>query len=185
MEVYILGTKRSTIKISLDIRIITCDPLSSANHNDRIMLIDQIIKILDEFVPFSEDDLINDNEKFLYELMDEWEKAENKEKAIPSIFRLIEKYPHARLGSPGPLVHALETTKDYEGELHISLIRKPTPLTLWMYNRLINVEKNPKIIKGHLDRLKLFEKHPLTDVRTKKEAENFISHQQKRLQSLH
>lgn len=136
------------------------------------MSIDQIIKTLDEFVPFPEDDPINDNEKFLNGLMDAWKKAENKKKAIPSIFRLIERYPHANLGSPGPLVHALETTKEYEGELHISLIRKPTPLTLWMYNRLINAEKNPKIIKGHLDRLKLFEKHPLTDAATKKEAEN-------------
>ena len=95
MEGYILGTKRSTIKISLDIRIITWDPLSSVNHNNRIMPIGQIIKILDEFVPFSEDDPINDNEKFLYELMNAWEKTENKEKAIPSIFRLIERYPHA------------------------------------------------------------------------------------------
>jgi len=147
------------------------------------MSIDQIIKNLEGFIPFSEDDPINDNEKFLYRLMDAWKKAESREKAIPYIFRLIERYPHANLGSPGPLVHALETTKEYDGELHISLIRKPTPLTLWMYNRLINAEKNPEIIKGHLARLKLFAKHPLTDAETKKEAENYINHQQRRLQS--
>jgi len=147
------------------------------------MSIDHIIKILDEFVPFSEDGTTNDNEKFLYGLMETWKTAENREKAIPSIFHLIERYPHANLGSRGPLVHALETTKEYEGELHISLIRKPTPLTLWIYNRLINVGKNPEIIKGHLARLKLLSKHPLTDAETKKEAENYIDHQQRRLQS--
>ena len=185
MEGCILGTKRSTFQTNLDIPNITRDPLSLTNHNNRMMSIDQIIKILDEFVPFSEDDPTNENEKFLYGLMEAWKRAENREKAIPSIFRLIERYPHANLGSPGPLVHALETTKEYEGELHISLIRKPAPLTLWMYNRLINAEKNPEIIKGHLARLKLFAKHPLTDAETKKEAENYINHQQRRLQSLH
>jgi hypothetical protein len=151
------------------------------------MSIDQIIKILNEFVPFSEDDSINENEKFLYELMSTWKKAEHKEKAIPSIFHLMERYPHANFGSPGPLVHALESagTKVYNGELHISLLRKPTPLTLWMYNRLINAENDPKIIKAHIDRLNLFKKHPLTDEVTKKEAEDFINYQQRRLQSVH
>jgi hypothetical protein len=151
------------------------------------MPVDHIIKALDEFVPFSEDDPINDNERILNELMDMWKNAENKEKAIPSIFRLMERYPHSNFGLPGPLVHALEAagTNEYEGELHISLIRKPTPLTLWMYNRLINVENDPKIIKGHLGRLELFGRHPLADPETKKEAENFINHQERRLQSFH
>jgi hypothetical protein len=147
------------------------------------MTIEQIIKTLNEFVPFSEDDILNDNETSLSELMDCWTEAQDKEKAVAAIFQLMEKYPHADFGSPGPLVHSLEAcgASMYEGELHKSLMRKPTSLTLWMYNRIINAENDSRIVKGHTERLKLFSKHPLVDAETKETAENFIKHQEGRL----
>ena len=147
------------------------------------MEIEEIIKTLNEFVPYSEDDPINDNETFLGNLMDTWEKAQDKEKAVPAIFELMEKYPHADFGSPGPLVHALERggARLYEGELHKSLLRKPTPLTLWMYNRIINEENDYRIVKGYFERLKLFGRHPLADAKTKDVAKDFIEHQAERL----
>lgn len=147
------------------------------------MSIEEIIKILNEFVPFAEDDPVNDNETFFYKLMDAWQNTQDKEKAIPFIFQLMEKYPQADFGSPGPLVHSLETTgiKGYEGELHKSLMRKPTSLTLWMYNRLINAENDDRIIRGHIQRLKLFAKHPVVDPEAKEQAEHFVKYQEKRL----
>jgi hypothetical protein len=147
------------------------------------MNVEQIIKSLTEFVPFSEDDLINDNESFLSDLMDSWVEVQDKERAVPAIFQLIEKYPHADFGTPGPLVHALESggAKLYEGELHKSLMRKPTPLTLWMYNRIINKENDLRIIRGHFERLKLFSNHPSVDAETKEVAKDFIEHQAERL----
>jgi hypothetical protein len=120
------------------------------------MDIDQIIHTLETFVPFPEDDPTNDTQKFLYALMQEWRKTAGKEKAIPAIFWLMETYPHADFGCPGPLVHALESLGvDYQGELQVSLRRRPTPLTLWMYNRIINAEKDKSIIRGHIFRLRL------------------------------
>ena len=150
------------------------------------MSIDQIIETLNQFVPFPEDDPNNETEKYLYNLMEVWKKAEEKEKAIASIFGLMEKYPHADFGSPGPLVHALESlgVKKYESALQISLMRKPVALTIWMYNRIINVEKNPAIIKAHISRLQLFAQHPFADAETKEEAEGFLDFQRRRLQSL-
>jgi hypothetical protein len=147
------------------------------------MKIEEIIKTLNEFVPYLENDPFNDNESFLSDLMGSWTEVQDKEKAVPAIFQLIEKYPHADFGSPGPLVHALESNgaKLYEGELHKSLMRKPTPLTLWMYNRIINAENDRRIIKGHFERLKLFSNHPLVDDKTQEVAKDFINHQAERL----
>jgi hypothetical protein len=147
------------------------------------MNVEEIIKTLNEFVPYPEDDAVNDNVSFLSELMDRWAGVKDKERAVPVIFALMEKYPHADFGSPGPLVHALEGAKAklYEGELHKSLMRKPTPLTLWMYNRIINEEKDQRIIRGHFERLKLFSNHPLVDAETKEVAKEFVNHQAVRL----
>ena len=147
------------------------------------MNIQDIIKTLNEFTPFPEDDPVNDNKSFLSGLMDSWVELNDREKAIPSIFQLMEKFPHADLGSPGPLVHSLESggPKLYEGELHKSLLRRPTPLSLWMYNRIMNAENDQRIIRGHFERLKLFSIHPLADAETKEVANDFIEHQEQRL----
>jgi hypothetical protein len=103
------------------------------------MSIEQLIRILNEFVPLAADDSENSTEQFLHDLMENWKQLPNRENAIPAIFHVLEKYPHAYFGSPGPLVHGLESPDtDYQGQLQASLLRKPTPLTLWMYNRIIN-----------------------------------------------
>lgn len=95
----------------------------------------------------------------------------------------MERYPDADFGSPGPLVHALESPGvDYQGELQLSLLRRPTPLTAWMYNRIINVETDRLIIEGHIARMRLFGNHPLADAETKRIAKQFVEHQQRRLQ---
>lgn len=146
------------------------------------MTVTEIIKTLNEFVPFSDNDPVNDNETFFSDLMNDWEKMPGRENVIPAIFNLMEKFPHADFGSPGPIVHALESNgvKFYEVNLHKSLMKKPTPLTVWMYNRIINAENDDRIIKGHIERLKLFGRHPFADEETKKVIKQFLDYQEKR-----
>lgn len=72
------------------------------------MTTDQIIEVFHNFVPFEETDPANDNVSFFYEITDLLVANDDGEKAIESIFQVIEKYPHADFGSPGPLVHTLE-----------------------------------------------------------------------------
>lgn len=48
------------------------------------MTIEEIIKTLGEFIPFPEDDLEHDTEKFLYRVMEEWRKVPDRDKRFPS-----------------------------------------------------------------------------------------------------
>lgn len=58
---------------------------------------------------------------------------------IPAMFALLERLDGVDLGSPGPVVHLLESFEQlYEDDLKKSLERHPTPLTVWMVNRLLN-----------------------------------------------
>jgi len=74
----------------------------------------------------------------LYDFIDKLEKLPNRRDAIPSIFMFLEENHDKELGSPGPLVHFLEESNDYQDELKLSISRKPTALTVWMINRIIN-----------------------------------------------
>jgi hypothetical protein len=58
------------------------------------------------------------------------------------MFALMERLDGVDLGSPGPLVHALESTgAAYEPRLKASVQRKPSPLTVWMVNRILNTDR--------------------------------------------
>lgn len=59
---------------------------------------------------------------------------------IGQVLRLFERFPEEDFGAPGPLAHAIEKyyKRGYELELEASLERGPTPLTLWLANRIIN-----------------------------------------------
>jgi hypothetical protein len=55
------------------------------------------------------------------------------------IFDLIERLGDAYLGSPGPLVHTLEAWPGtYEPLLAESIRIRPTPLSTWMVQRIVN-----------------------------------------------
>jgi hypothetical protein len=61
------------------------------------------------------------------------------------MFRVMERCPEADLGSPGPLVHSIESVGKvlgipaYEALLVDSVRRRPMYLNLWMVNRILNV----------------------------------------------
>jgi hypothetical protein len=74
----------------------------------------------------------------LYELTDAALKLDDPKTIIPEMFRLMERLPGADLGSPGPLVHTLEAIPGYEPYLAESMRRKPSSLSVWMVNRILN-----------------------------------------------
>jgi len=60
----------------------------------------------------------------------------------PIMFRTMERLDNVELGTPGPLVHTLESWRgEYETLLAESVRRKPSPLTRWMVNRILNTQR--------------------------------------------
>src|SRR5215204_1805903 len=86
----------------------------------------------------------------------------------PLLFRTMERLGDADLGTPGPLVHTLEAWKGFQPFLMESVERKPTPLSVWMLNRIINSE--PPDAEEWLERLRKAGKHKKASRATKQEA---------------
>lgn len=100
---------------------------------------------MDEFVNVRMQQLENhiNSEDFLdiaYEVVDDLEDGEYSKYAIPLILQMMESHPNVDFGSPGPLVHYVESyyKNGYEQELIASIRRRPTTHTLWMLNRIVN-----------------------------------------------
>jgi len=82
------------------------------------------------------------------------------------------------LGSPGPLVHTLERMRGhYESELVESVRRRPTPLAVWMVNRVLNATRAPEQRQIYLDLLRIVAEHPTASDKAQEEARRFIEHQ--------
>ena len=98
--------------------------------------------------------------------------------AMEAMLRVIERNPDVDLGSPGPLVHTLETfyAKGYEGKLLESLARKPTGLTVWMLNRLVN-GSHGRTKESYLDTLKEIAEDSANDASARESAKHFLEHQ--------
>lgn len=143
------------------------------------MKTNEAISILNNFKPFDENDLENDNVDFLYELTEKLILTQDSYLAIESVYKLIEKYPEADLGSPGPLVHFLEKFPDlYVEPLKTSLQRRPTTLTVWMLNRIINGEENVIEKANYLLLMRQLIDHPLVDNELKDDILQFIEYQE-------
>ncbi|MCW3463954.1 hypothetical protein [Chitinophaga nivalis] len=142
------------------------------------MTTDQIIEIFEKFVPFDEMDAENDNILFLYELTDLLVANGDGEKAIAPIFQMMEKYPEVDFGSPGPLVHTIEKFRgSYEIYLYESLQRKPTSLTVWMLNRIINSENEPGRKSDLIEMLRSLLESPVINDETRESIQGFINFQ--------
>ena len=102
------------------------------------------------------------------------------ERAVRALFDVMERMPTADLGSPGALVHTLEEmTGHYELELAESIKRVPTPLSLWMVNRILNSECAPEQRKLWMDLLMSAAVDPKAAEVSRSEAQFFIRHQNK------
>ncbi len=94
-------------------------------------------------------------------------------------FRTMERLDGVDLGTPGPLVHTLETWGgSYEAFLVESVRRKPTSLSVWMVNRILNA--TPKDESAWLELLRSVADHPLASRLTKHEAQGFLGYQKRR-----
>ena len=98
--------------------------------------------------------------------------------AMEAMLRVIEKNPTVDLGSPGPLVHTLETfyKNGYDEKLLESLARKPTDLTVWMLNRLVN-RATGRIQETYLCLLAKIAEDNHVDEVARQSAQHFLKYQ--------
>ena len=116
----------------------------------------------------------------LYQIFEDFESLPNRELAMPAMFSLLERFPEAQFGSPGPLGHELEAIPGYEPLLKESLAKQPTALTVWMVNRILNSNLALKDRKTWLDTLHSAAKHPHAPPFVRESALHFIERQERR-----
>jgi len=80
------------------------------------------------------------------ELVDHWIDKGIGADAVDDVFMFMEDHPEIDFGSPGALVHFIERFYGpaYKHSLLASLMRKPTPHTVWLLNRVISAEREPR-----------------------------------------
>lgn len=115
--------------------------------------------------------------EILNQLMDEVRTLPNAREAVPMLFSFLERLHESDLGSPGPVVHALEEVGGYEAELAESVLRQPTPLTVWMVNRLLNVERDSARRERLISLLRVASTHVRSSSEAVEFSLSFIRHQ--------
>ena len=112
----------------------------------------------------------------LCELCEEMRTVNDPTVCAPVIFRTMERLDGAELGTPGPLVHTLESWRGgYETLLAQSVQRKPTSLSIWMVNRILNA--CPSNSESWIALLRSVADNPNVSAETKAEAEKFVEFQ--------
>lgn len=97
---------------------------------------------------------------------------------MPALFDVMERMPDVEMGAPGPLVATLEQMRGrYESELAESIKRKPTALTVWMVNRILNGTRDQGQRQFYLDLLRFAAEHPEAPDSARHKARHFMEHQ--------
>jgi len=112
----------------------------------------------------------------LYELTNALGEVPAPERAIPELFAVMERLHDVDLGAPGPLVHTLERMP-YTTELVASVRRFPTPLSVWMVNRILNSELADVQRRFYLDLLAAAAEHPGASRFARDDAGRFLAFQ--------
>jgi len=110
------------------------------------------------------------------EIVEELRANQSSLEHVDAILRFMEQNPSVDFGTPGPLVHFVETfyKRGYEALLLESVSRKPTSHTIWMLNRILNGTKDSGERERLLSALRLAEAHPLADDETKSLIARFL-----------
>jgi hypothetical protein len=139
---------------------------------------DQIIASLESFV--AKDD--GGDEETLYDIIEAFDALSDRHRVLPFMFAVMERYPHADLGSPGPLVHSIEQlpVAEFEPLLRSSVERQPGQLNVWMVNRILNSSLSPQHRAELLALLDRVNSHPCASETTRQTAERFVKHQAER-----
>ena len=138
-----------------------------------------MIAALDAFEPNADYD---SNQFRLYPLTESFKTLPDRERVIPSMFALMERYPNAYLGTPGPLVHSIESlaVPKYEDQLIESVRRQPAELNVWMLNRILNSNLTLAQRAKLLELLRSVVQHPGAPQRVVESANGFLAHQASR-----
>ncbi|EDY19725.1 hypothetical protein CfE428DRAFT_2901 [Chthoniobacter flavus Ellin428] len=123
-----------------------------------------------------ENDFGDDVPSQLFQLTEALMELSQPERAVPELFAVVERFPDAELGTPGPLVHTLERL-DYTEELASSLRRRPTPHGVWMVNRILNGTLPAERRQFYLDLLASIAHHPNATESARDQAEHFLEFQ--------
>ena len=121
-----------------------------------------------------------DNVHRLNELLAGFAALPGCERVAPALLALLERHPQADFGTPGPLVHVLESQPGYPALLAQSLERQPTELSAWMANRLLNskLPKDERVV--WLKRLTTVTSHPKAAAGVRDSAIRFLDFQASR-----
>lgn len=139
--------------------------------------VDQLLCGLQAFAPTADG---ADNVHRLSELLAGFAALPGCERVAPALLELLERHPQADFGTPGPLVHALESQAGYAALLAGSLERQPTELTAWMANRLLNSKLAREERNAWLNRLTAVTSHPLAAAGVRDSAIRFLDFQASR-----
>jgi len=138
--------------------------------------VNDVIASLKAFVPTGDE---SQDVGTLYDILDGFEEMQGRSRAVRTMFGVLERFPSADLGAPGPIVHELEAIPGFEGSLRASVRRRPTPSTVWMVNRVLNSELTPIQRRTWLTILRSVIRHPAATVSLKQQAKAFLAHQER------
>jgi hypothetical protein len=139
--------------------------------------VDELLSELQAFVPTGDG---ADNVHCLNELLAGFAGLPGCERIAPALLALLERHPQADFGTPGPLVHALESQPGYPELLAASLERQPTELSAWMANRLLNSKLPIDARAEWVSRLTVVASHPKAVASVRDSAIRFLDFQASR-----
>jgi len=114
----------------------------------------------------------------LNEICDAVTQLLNPAEIFPEFFRLMERLSESELGLPGPLVHTMEKyVGAYEDALAASIISKPTFLSVWMVNRILNGKTESR--EHWISLLNIAASSPRASSLVKEQSKHFLDIQKK------
>jgi len=122
----------------------------------------------------------NDFEWQSGQLTARWKADPTGFEAVEPILRFMENHPDLDYGTPGPLVHFVETFPNYEEKLFESVERQPTPNTVGMLNRVINGKLNdPQQWRAAISVLERVLENHAADAMTRSRARDYLEFQRR------
>ncbi len=137
------------------------------------MTVEELTRQLETFAP-SGDEASDVNR--LYEIAETIEAENVAQQLIPEMLRIFERNPNADLGSPGPLVHAIETCgmTAILDSLLSSIVRQPVVMTIWMAARCLRSPLDTRDRDRLIDALRYVVEHHATSDEVKTGAQEAI-----------
>ena len=137
--------------------------------------VSEVIAGLATFVP---EPVGGANTLLLYEILDGFGGMPCRERAVPMMFSIMERFPDADLGHPGPLVHELEGIPGTQDALIASIRRCPSYYTVWMLNRALNVRQSEEERGSFMETLRWVASNEEVDTALTDLAKDYLDNQE-------